>query len=51
MSYGCVVISTDYRAIPDIAGDGISGVLVEAGWIRSPLPFEKSSLNLIATKR
>lgn len=31
MAYGCVVISTDYRAIPDMVVNGISGVLIEAG--------------------
>ena len=30
MAHGCVVISTDYRAIPDMVVDGITGVLIEA---------------------
>ena len=31
MAYGCVVIATDYRAIPDMVVDGVTGVLVEYG--------------------
>ncbi len=31
MAYGCVVIATDYRAIPDLVVDGVTGVLVEPG--------------------
>lgn len=31
MSYGCVAISTNYRAIPDLVVDGVTGVLIEAG--------------------
>lgn len=30
MAHGCVVISTNYRAIPDMVVDGITGVLTEA---------------------
>lgn len=51
MAYGCVVISTDYRVIPDMVVDGILGVFIEAGRTGSLLPFEKSSSNLTATKR
>lgn len=29
MAHGCVVISTDYRAIPDMVIDGVTGVLIE----------------------
>lgn len=29
MAHGCVVISTDYRAIPDLVVDGVTGVLIE----------------------
>lgn len=29
MAHGCVVISTNYRAIPDMVVDGVTGVLVE----------------------
>ena len=31
MAHGCVVISTDYRAIPDMVIDRITGVLIEPG--------------------
>ena len=31
MAHGCVVIATDYRAIPDMVVDGATGVLVEYG--------------------
>ncbi len=31
MAYGCVVISTDYRAIPDMVINGVTGVLIEHG--------------------
>lgn len=51
MAYGCVVISTGYRVIPDMVVDGISGVLIETGRTGALPPFEKSSSNLIATKR
>lgn len=33
IAYGCVVISTDYRAILYMVVDGISGGLIEAGRI------------------
>ena len=29
MAYGCVVLSTGYRAIPDMVVDGVTGVLME----------------------
>ena len=31
MAHGCVVIATDYRAIPDMVVDGTTGALVEYG--------------------
>ena len=31
MAYGCIVISTDYRAIPDLVVDDATGALVEYG--------------------
>ena len=31
MAYGCVVVSTDYRAIPDLLIDGATGTFVEYG--------------------
>ena len=31
MAHGCVVISTDFRAIPDLVADGVTGALVEYG--------------------
>ncbi|MFL5539702.1 MAG: glycosyltransferase family 4 protein [Longimicrobiaceae bacterium] len=31
MAHGCVVVSTDYRAIPDLVDDGVTGVLVPYG--------------------
>ncbi len=31
MAYGCVVIATDYRAIPDMVIDGVTGMLIEYG--------------------
>ena len=29
MAHGCIVISTDYRAIPDMVVDGVTGVLIK----------------------
>ena len=31
MAYGCVVISTNFRAIPDLVVDGVTGRLIEYG--------------------
>ena len=31
MAYGCVVIATDYRAIPDMVIDGVTGMLIDLG--------------------
>lgn len=31
MAHGCVVIATDFRAIPDMVVDGVTGALVEYG--------------------
>ena len=31
MAHGCVVIATDYRAIPDLVVDGVTGVLIDHG--------------------
>ena len=31
MAYGCIVISTNYRAIPDLVVDGVTGVLIKSG--------------------
>ena len=31
MAYGCIVFSTDYRAIPDMVIDGVTGIMVEPG--------------------
>ena len=31
MAHGCVAIATDFRAIPDLVADGVTGALVEYG--------------------
>jgi len=31
MAYGCVVVSTDFRAIPELVDDGVTGLLVPYG--------------------
>ncbi len=31
MAYGCVAISTNYRSIPDLVVDGVTGTLIEHG--------------------
>lgn len=45
MAHGCVVISTDYRAIPDLVEDGITGRLVP---YRDPLAIAAAIADLAA---
>jgi glycosyltransferase involved in cell wall biosynthesis len=54
MAHGCVVVSTDFRAIPELVDDGVTGVLVPygtpeviaaavEGLVRDPVRYEAMS--------
>jgi len=48
MAYGNVVISTDYRAIPDLVVDGVTGLLVPYG---HPAAIAQAIADLVADPR